>query len=70
MSRTAQLRIRRVAVASIAAGTLFACATVPQEAQAQRTAQRAGGAITAAEAQQGAEYHPQFLREFVPQQVT
>ena len=64
MSRTAQLRIRRVAVASIAAGTLFACATVPQEAQAQRTAQRAGGAITAAEAQQGAEYHPQFLREF------
>jgi predicted Zn-dependent protease len=60
MSMTARGRIKKVALASIAAGSLFACATVPQQAQAQRS----GGAITTAEAQQGAQYHPQFLQEF------
>ncbi len=66
MSKTAQDhretrgRIKKVILASVAAGSLFACATVPQQAQAQR----AGGAITTAEAQQGAQYHPQFLQEF------
>jgi len=53
-------RIRRIALAGAAGCSLFACATVPQQAQAQR----GGGAITAAEARQGAEYHPQFLQEF------
>jgi len=60
MSRKIQPKARRLALVSVAAGALFACATVPEQASAQR----AGAAITAAEAKQGAEYHPQFLREF------
>jgi predicted Zn-dependent protease len=60
MPVSAKRRIKGAIAAGVATSSLIACATVPQEAQAQRT----GGAITAAEAQQGAEYHPQFLREF------
>lgn len=60
MPKSYQRRIKGLAAVSVATLALIACATVPQEAQAQRS----GGAITAAEAQQGAEYHPQFLREF------
>ena len=48
-------RTRRLALASVAA---FALAAVPASAQ------RAGSAITQAEAQQGAQYHEQFLQEF------
>lgn len=60
MPETAQRRIKWITAAGTATFALMACATAPQQAQAQR----AGGAITAAEARQGAEYHPQFLREF------
>lgn len=48
-------RARRLALAGVAA---VALAAVPVQAQ------RAGTAITAAEAQQGAQYHEQFLQEF------
>ena len=46
---------RKLALAGVAA---FALAAVPASAQ------RAGSAITQAEAQQGAQYHEQFLEEF------
>jgi predicted Zn-dependent protease len=48
-------RARSLAVAGVAA---FAAASGPAQAQ------RAGTPITAAEAQQGAQYHEQFLQEF------
>jgi predicted Zn-dependent protease len=48
-------RTRRIALAGIAATALVA---------APLQAQRAGAAITPAEAQQGAKYHQQFLDEF------
>jgi predicted Zn-dependent protease len=48
-------RARSLALTGVAA---FALASVPVQAQ------RAGTAITAAEAQQGAQYHEQFLQEF------
>jgi predicted Zn-dependent protease len=48
-------RLKRMALAGIAVGALVA---------APAPAQRAGSTITAAEAQQGAQYHPQFLQEF------
>jgi predicted Zn-dependent protease len=48
-------RARHLALAGVAA---LALAAVPVHAQ------RAGTAITPAEAQQGAQYHPQFLQEF------
>ena len=60
MPKSIQRRMKGAAAVGVATFALIACATAPQQAQAQRS----GGAITAAEAQQGAEYHPQFLREF------
>ncbi|HEY6814681.1 MAG TPA: M48 family metalloprotease [Croceibacterium sp.] len=55
MAATPTRRVSRLALAGIAATALVA---LPLQAQ------RAGSAITAQEAQQGAEYHPQFLQEF------
>jgi predicted Zn-dependent protease len=48
-------RVARLALAGVAAGALVA---VPSQAQ------QPGSAITAAEAEQGAQYHQQFLDEF------
>jgi len=50
--------IKRLALASTAACALTACATVPGGNVA------AGSPITTAEAQQGAQYHQEFLQEF------
>jgi predicted Zn-dependent protease len=55
MATTATRRVKRIAFAGIA---LVALTTVPLQAQ------QAGSAITPAEAQQGAQYHQQFLDEF------
>ena len=55
MSANRSRRARGLALASIAMATLVA---------APLQAQRAGSAITPAEAQQGAQYHQQFLNEF------
>jgi len=51
-------RIKRMALAGVAAGALAAMPAAPVQAQ------RAGSAITQAEAQQGAQYHQEFLDEF------
>ncbi len=51
-------RLRWLVLAGVAAGTLVACATVPGASVP------AGAPITQAEAQQGAQYHEQFLAEF------
>ncbi|WP_343807770.1 M48 family metalloprotease [Alteraurantiacibacter aestuarii] len=51
-------RIIKISLASTASLALAACATVPGANVA------AGSPITPAEAQMGAEYHPQFLAEF------
>lgn len=51
-------RLRRLVFAGVAAGTLSSCATVPGASVP------AGAPITPAEAQQGAQYHEQFLTEF------
>src|SRR5687767_10247756 len=55
MCATRIARARNLALTGVAA---FALVSVPVQAQ------RAGSAITAAEAQQGAQYHEQFLHEF------
>src|SRR5678816_4277312 len=55
MADTKSRRVRRAALASIAVAALIA---TPLQAQ------KAGSALTPAEAQQGAEYHQQFLDEF------
>ena len=57
MSAIPFTRIRRLALAGVALGVLGL-------APAPAAAQSAGSAISAAEARQGAEYHPQFLQEF------
>jgi predicted Zn-dependent protease len=51
-------RFTKLALAGSAALSLAACATVPGAGVAP------GSPITAAEAQQGAQYHPQFIAEF------
>lgn len=51
-------RIRKFALAGAASLAMSACATVPGANVA------AGSPITPAEAQLGAEYHPQFIQEF------
>lgn len=53
-------RARSLALTGVAAVALAACATTSEPASAQS----AGSAITPAEAQQGAQYHQQFLEEF------
>ncbi len=58
MSAIRKLPLTRVLLAGAAALSMSACATVPGANVA------AGSPITAAEAQQGAEYHPQFIAEF------
>ena len=60
MSATRISRARHLALTGVAALALAACATTPETASAQS----AGTAITQAEAQQGAQYHEQFLDEF------
>ena len=59
MTSSLSRRIRRLVMTSTAVCTLAGCATVPDTASAQ-----SAGAITQAEAQQGAQYHQQFLEEF------
>lgn len=54
------LRLRHLALTGAATCALAGCATMPESASAQS----AGAPITAAEAQQGAQYHQQFLEEF------
>lgn len=54
------LRARQLALTGIAACALSSCTTVADPASAQS----AGAPISAAEAQQGAQYHQQFLSEF------
>lgn len=51
-------KLRLALIASASAASLSACATIPGANVAP------GSPITAAEAQQGAEYHPQFVAEF------
>jgi predicted Zn-dependent protease len=58
MSAISTLRIKQIALAGAAACSLAACTTVPGSNVA------AGAPITPAEAQLGAQYHPQFLEEF------
>jgi predicted Zn-dependent protease len=58
MSAISTLRIKHFALAGAAACSLAACTTVPGSNVA------AGAPITPAEAQLGAQYHPQFLEEF------
>ncbi len=57
-SSTRILQIAKLTLTGSAALALAACATVPGAGVAP------GSPITAAEAQQGAQYHPQFLAEF------
>ncbi len=54
------LRVRQLALVGIAACALSGCTSVAGPASAQS----AGAPISAAEAQQGAQYHEQFLNEF------
>lgn len=54
------LRVRQLALLGIAACALSGCTSVAGPASAQS----AGAPISAAEAQQGAQYHQQFLNEF------
>ena len=58
MANNSIRRFTKLALASAASLTLAACATIPGANVAPATP------ITAAEAQQGAEYHPQFIAEF------
>jgi predicted Zn-dependent protease len=58
MSAIPPTRIKHLALAGAAACSLAACTTVPGANVA------AGAPITPAEAQLGAQYHPQFLEEF------
>jgi predicted Zn-dependent protease len=58
MSALSFKRIKYLALAGAAAATLAGCATMPGANVA------AGSPITPAEAQLGAQYHPQFLDEF------
>ncbi|MXO64747.1 M48 family metalloprotease [Altericroceibacterium endophyticum] len=51
-------RFKSMAIAGVASLSLSACATVPGAGVP------AGAPITQAEAQQGAQYHPQFVQEF------
>lgn len=51
-------RLTRLSLCSVAASALAACAAIPGANIAP------GTPITAAEAQQGAQYHPQFVAEF------
>jgi predicted Zn-dependent protease len=60
MSARLYQRTRRFALTGVAVCALAGCATAPDAASAQS----AGAPITAAEAQQGAQYHQQFLQEF------
>src|SRR5690606_26593101 len=54
------LHVRQLALVGIAACTLSGCTSMAGPASAQS----AGAPISAAEAQQGAQYHQQFLNEF------
>ncbi len=58
MPAIATSKFARLALAGAASLAISACATVPGANIA------AGSPITAAEAQMGAEYHPQFIAEF------
>lgn len=58
MSKSLTRKIKFFAMATSASAALAACATVPGANVA------AGAPITAEEAAQGAEYHPQFVAEF------
>ncbi len=58
MSHPLSRKIRAAAVAGVASLALSACATIPGANIAP------GSPITAEEAAQGAEYHPQFVAEF------
>lgn len=60
MHTPTRARMARFLVGGVAAGALVASIAIPQQAQAQR----AGTAISAAEAQEGAKAHPQLLQEF------
>jgi len=61
MTASLTQRIRRLATTGAAVCALAGCATAPG---GTALAQSAGGPISAAEAQQGAQYHQQFLQEF------
>ena len=58
MSATPKTRAMRMALSSVAATALAVTAITPAAAQ------RAGSAISQAEAQQGAQHHQEFLQEF------
>ncbi len=58
MSQFSISHVKSFALASVAALSLSACASIPGANVA------AGTPITSAEAQQGAQYHPQFVAEF------
>lgn len=60
MTASLSQRIRRLAATSAAVCAMAGCTTTPDAASAQS----AGAPISAAEAQQGAQYHEQFLLEF------
>ena len=60
MPMSVRHRMKNFMMGSAAICSLVACATIPEQAQAQR----AGAAISAAEAQQGAQAHPQLVQEF------
>ncbi len=58
MAKSFFARFARLALAGVAASSLAACASIPGANLAP------GTPITPAEAQQGAQYHPQFVAEF------
>lgn len=58
MSNSTPMQFKRIVLAGAASLALSACATIPGANIA------AGTPITQAEAQQGAQYHPQFVAEF------
>lgn len=58
MAKPSITRFARLTLAGVAASALAACAAIPGANVA------AGTPITAAESQQGAQYHPQFVAEF------
>lgn len=60
MPMSVRHRLNKLMLGSAVIGSLVACATVPEQAHAQR----AGAVISAAEARQGAQAHPQLLQEF------
>ncbi len=58
MSELSASRVKNLALTGVVSLALSACATIPGANVAP------GSPITAAEAQQGAQYHPQFIAEF------